>query len=182
MWKVLVDKIKQAGITVPQNAKAVGFKSGGMEAEYRTAHDFVHNTGQGLMDEGQDITDIVKKMCPFFYLLDPIMGNRASTRWLTLFDSEDPNNRSEVEDDEDSAASNKSGSKADYSDNDENPDNNNNDDTLDVEAVNEETAPTRQKRKRPITLVDDEEKKKKKKVHPAVEFISNLNTALESSQ
>jgi len=62
------------------NSKTGVFKSGGMEAEYRTAHDFVHNTGQGLMDEGQDITDIVKKICPFFYLLDPIMGNRASTR------------------------------------------------------------------------------------------------------
>jgi hypothetical protein len=33
-----------------------------MESEYKNAHDFVTNTGQGLMDEGKDITEIVKKM------------------------------------------------------------------------------------------------------------------------
>jgi hypothetical protein len=34
------------------------------------------------------ITDIIKKMCPYFYELDPIMGSRASTRPLDLFESE----------------------------------------------------------------------------------------------
>jgi hypothetical protein len=56
-----------------------------MESEYKKAHDFVTNTGQGLMDEGNDTTKIVKKMCSYYYVLDlimPIMGSRASTKPL----------------------------------------------------------------------------------------------------
>jgi hypothetical protein len=30
-----------------------------MESEYKNAHDFMNNTGQGLMDEGKDIIEIV---------------------------------------------------------------------------------------------------------------------------
>jgi hypothetical protein len=57
-------------------------------AEYKKAFDFVTNTGQGLMEDGQDITEIVKKMCPCCYELDPIMGNTASTYPVELFESE----------------------------------------------------------------------------------------------
>jgi hypothetical protein len=35
-----------------------------MDSEYRTVNDFVSNTGQGLIEEGQDITEIVKKNSP----------------------------------------------------------------------------------------------------------------------
>ena len=87
-WKKLSDEIKKAGITVARNARAVGAKIARMESEYKNAHDFVNNTGQGLMDEGKDITEIVKKMCSYYYMLDPIMGNRASTKPLELFESE----------------------------------------------------------------------------------------------
>jgi hypothetical protein len=59
-----------------------------MEGEYKKAFNFVNDTGQGLMEEGKYITEIVKKMCPYFYELDPIMGNRASTHPLELFESE----------------------------------------------------------------------------------------------
>jgi hypothetical protein len=87
-WKKLADEIKKAGITVTRNARAVGAKIARMESEYKNAHDFVTNTGQGLMDEGKDITEIMKKMCSYYYVLDPIMGNRASTIPLELFESE----------------------------------------------------------------------------------------------
>jgi hypothetical protein len=35
-----------------------------MEADYKKAFDFITNTGQGLMDEGNDITEYVKKLSP----------------------------------------------------------------------------------------------------------------------
>jgi hypothetical protein len=44
--------------------QSLGAKIARMEGEYKEAFDFVNNTGQGLMDEGQDITEIVKKLCP----------------------------------------------------------------------------------------------------------------------
>ncbi len=68
--------------------KAVGAKIARMEEEYKKAFNFVTNTGQGLMEEEKDLTEIVKKMCPYYYELDPIMGNRASTKPLDLFESE----------------------------------------------------------------------------------------------
>jgi len=87
-WKMLSERIAKAGITVSRNAKSVGAKISRNEGEYKKAFDFVNNTGQGLMEDGQDITDIMKKMCPYFYELDPIMGSRASTRPMGLFESE----------------------------------------------------------------------------------------------
>jgi hypothetical protein len=78
---VLIDwwTIVQAGITVPRNAKVVGAKIARMEGEYKKAFDFVTNRGQVLMNKGKDVTEIVKKMCPYYYELDPKMGSRAFT-------------------------------------------------------------------------------------------------------
>ncbi len=87
-WKVLSKKIKEAGITVDGNPKSVGAKLQRMEAEYKRANDFVVNTGQGLLEEGKDITQYVKKLCPFYYELHPIMADRASMIPLALFESE----------------------------------------------------------------------------------------------
>jgi hypothetical protein len=55
-----------------------------MEANYKKAFDFVSNTVQGLMEEGKDITKYVKKLCPFYYVLDPVMTSRASTKPLAM--------------------------------------------------------------------------------------------------
>jgi hypothetical protein len=84
----LAKKINDAGITVARNAKAVGAKIMQMEAGYKKSFNFITNTGQGLMDEGKDITEYVKKMCPYYYELDPIMASRASTKPLSMFESE----------------------------------------------------------------------------------------------
>jgi hypothetical protein len=59
-WKV----IKAVGITVDQNPQSVGAKLQGMEAEYKRANNFEINTGQGLLDEGKDITEYVKICVP----------------------------------------------------------------------------------------------------------------------
>jgi hypothetical protein len=78
----------KAKIQVHRNAKSVGAKIAHMEGEYKKAFGFVTNTGQGLMEDGQDVTEIVKKMCPHYYELDPIMGDRASMHPLELFETE----------------------------------------------------------------------------------------------
>jgi hypothetical protein len=80
---VLSERIAQYGITVSRNAKSVGAKISRMEG----AFDFVKNTGQRLMWDGPDITDILKKMCSYDYELDPTVGSRASTCLLDLFES-----------------------------------------------------------------------------------------------
>jgi hypothetical protein len=37
------------------------------------------------MEKRNDITEIVKKMCPYYYDLDPIMGTRVSCTFSTVF-------------------------------------------------------------------------------------------------
>ncbi len=67
-----------------RNAKLVGAKLARMETDYKKAYDYVSSTGQGLMEEGKDITEYVKKLCPFYYVLDPVMASRASTKPLAM--------------------------------------------------------------------------------------------------
>ncbi len=55
-----------------------------MEAEYKKTNDWVNQTGQGIIDEGGDITDVVNKRCSFFYLLEPIMADRPGTNPLLI--------------------------------------------------------------------------------------------------
>jgi hypothetical protein len=87
---------------VARNAKSVGAKLERMEADYKKAFDFVSNIGQGLMEERKDITEYVKKLCPFYYMLDPVMASRACTKPLALFDSANADGE-ETEDTEDEA-------------------------------------------------------------------------------
>ncbi len=82
----LVDEIQKAGITITRNVRADAAKNARMEYEYKNAHDFVNNTGQGLMDEGKDVTEIVFKK--FNCVLDPNMENWASRQPLELIESE----------------------------------------------------------------------------------------------
>ncbi len=85
----MFSKIADAGITVSRNVKSVREKLARMEADYKKVYDFVSNTGQRLMEEGKDITKYVKKLCPFYYILDPLMASKASTKSLAMFDSAD---------------------------------------------------------------------------------------------
>jgi hypothetical protein len=87
-WKMLSEWITASGVTDTRNAKAVSAKITRMEGEYKKAFYFITITGPGLMEEGKDIIEIMKKMCPYYYELYPIMGNRASTHLLDLFKSE----------------------------------------------------------------------------------------------
>ncbi len=55
-----------------------------MEAEYRKTNDWINQTGQGIIDEGGDITDAVNKRCSYFYLLQPIMADRPGTNPMVV--------------------------------------------------------------------------------------------------
>ena len=83
-WQMLSQLIKDKGILVERSAVSVGSKIIRMEAMYKEASDWLSQTGQGVLAEGGDVTDAVKKRCPFFYIIDPIMCDRASIKPLAL--------------------------------------------------------------------------------------------------
>ena len=171
-WKVLSKKIKDAGVKVDRNPKSVGAKLQRMEAEYKRANDFVMNTGQGLLEEGKDITQYVKKLCPFYYELHPIMADRASTTPLASFESEgiesptSPSNDSAVttsDDNNDDAT--------DAADDEEA--------SVEDEADDDEPAKKQQKKKRPLSLANTTQKTAK--LHPATELLNSLSSAVEKA-
>jgi len=88
-WQMLSQLIKEKGILVERSAVSVGSKIIRMEAMYKDAADWLAQTGQGVLAEGGDVTDAVKKRCPFFYIIDPIMRDRPSIKPLALSDELD---------------------------------------------------------------------------------------------
>jgi acylphosphatase len=67
-----------------------------MEMDLKKAHNFVHNTGSRLMSHSQNITDAVRKIFPYYYELEEVMGSRASMGCIDLFDGEDDNEANTV--------------------------------------------------------------------------------------
>ena len=65
-WADLALKIKEANIKVDRSAASIGAKIQRMEEQYRSAHDWLQNTGEGCLERGEDVTTYVKKLCPFF--------------------------------------------------------------------------------------------------------------------
>ena len=171
-----------------RNAKSVGAKLGRMEADYKKAFDFVSNTGQGLMEEGKDITEYVKKLCPFYYVLDPIMASRASTKPLAMFDSADADGEEseDVDDEADEADEPDDPKDSDYellSDGElaDITDEYISDQVLalDEEEAQHHTKEKIKRKKRPLSLMEDSPAPKKKvKIHPAVEILNNLSSAV----
>jgi hypothetical protein len=54
--------------------------------------------GQGVLAEGGHVTHAMKKRCPFFYIIDPIMCDRASSKPLALSEVLDwENNNADAE-------------------------------------------------------------------------------------
>jgi hypothetical protein len=56
---------------------------------YKEVSDWLAKTGQRVLAEGGDVTDAMKKRCPFFYVIDPIMCNHASIKLLALSEEMD---------------------------------------------------------------------------------------------
>ncbi|KAG9403018.1 hypothetical protein AC1031_006557 [Aphanomyces cochlioides] len=57
-----------------------------LEQQYRSARDWLNNTGQGIEDEAS-IEAEVRKICPYYYDLDGVMHDRASSEALATSDN-----------------------------------------------------------------------------------------------
>ncbi len=56
-----------------RGAPHVGMKINKMEGELRKTYDWIKQTGQGILDEGGDVQDIVLKKCLYFCVLESVM-------------------------------------------------------------------------------------------------------------
>jgi hypothetical protein len=81
-WQMLSQLIKEKGILVERSAVSVGSKIIRMEAMYKEASDWLAQTGQGVLAEGGDVTDAVKKGVLSFTLLTPLCAiDHLSNHW-----------------------------------------------------------------------------------------------------
>ena len=80
----IVGLLKSAGISNRKNAD-IRDKIGQFESKFKEAVDWLANTGQGVTDEN-DIDSAVRKRCPWYDELAPIMSERASTRPMITSD------------------------------------------------------------------------------------------------
>jgi hypothetical protein len=98
----IVGELINVGI-VGRKAEHVREKIGKLEASFKVASDWLAQTGQGVSDEKQ-ISDALISRCAYYYQLEPIMADRASTRPLC---TSDPNvaTKSDEHDSDDSSTS-----------------------------------------------------------------------------
>jgi hypothetical protein len=147
-----------------------------MEAEYGKAVNFITDTGQGLMDEGKDITEYVKKLCLYYYELDPILASRASTKPLSMFESEGDDVISEKSNDGDK----NNDDDEDFILPDDEPPTPGAEENVEEEDLGNE-AIVEGKKKRPLSLQESQSQKKAAKMHSAVQLLSSLSTAIENA-
>jgi hypothetical protein len=175
VWKQLSELLMQKGILVTHNPKLVGQKLSRMEMDFKEAHDFMHNTGSGLMSQGQDITKAVRKIFPYYYELGQVMGNRASVQPIDLFDGED-----EEEDEEEAVIGRNDdimleddmASRLSYSDGESAVERS----TINVGKLSQSGSSSK---KHPISLQKFESPSKVAKKHPALVLVTNLSSAVE---
>jgi len=77
-WAELSLRIKDMGIKVDRSPALIGAKIQCMEDQYRSASDWLMNTGEGCLEHGEDVATYMKKLCPFFYEIDEVMCDCAS--------------------------------------------------------------------------------------------------------
>ncbi|OWZ08460.1 hypothetical protein PHMEG_00018992 [Phytophthora megakarya] len=93
--------VVDAGVTTPHWVKDIMTKISSLETTYKTAADWLGATGQGV-EEGKQLQDAILSRCSYYYQLDDIMKDRASTTPLML-NTESLNSGSESDDDEESS-------------------------------------------------------------------------------
>ncbi|KAG9407582.1 hypothetical protein AC1031_002294 [Aphanomyces cochlioides] len=85
--------IKKSGIH-NRKAKDIIKKNSSIESSYKEAKEWKENTGQGIEDEST-IQNELQRICPYFFQLDDIMRDRASTSAIytnkTVDDEDDDN-------------------------------------------------------------------------------------------
>ena len=64
-------------VGVDRSIDSIRKKIGDLEAQHHTATDWLSKTGQGVTCE-KTLREVVLKMCPHFYELDPVFGSRPS--------------------------------------------------------------------------------------------------------
>jgi len=84
VWNELADVIRSCGIIVERTPHQIGIKLCKMEGEYKKASDWLNGSGQGLLDEGGDIEDKVRKICPFYYDIEAVMKDRPNVNPLCV--------------------------------------------------------------------------------------------------
>jgi hypothetical protein len=173
VWKQLSDLIMKTGISVQRNPKSVGQKLSRMEMDFKKAHDFVHNTGSGLMSQGHDITDAVRKIFPYYYELEQVMGSRASVHPMDLFDGEEEE-EAIMERNEDTMLEDDMVSRLSYSD----------EESAILSSATKSGKGSKSassSQKRPLSLQKFESPSKVAKKHPALVLATNLSTAVEKA-
>ena len=100
----LSEKIKSYNVRIRRSPKDVTNKIMRLETQFKAAKDWINNTGQGVDDQEQFVA-YVKKLCPYFDDLSPIMDDRRASRpRITLEnddDDDDKNNNNDDDDDDD---------------------------------------------------------------------------------
>ena len=83
--------------------KTVLTKVSAMEDQWRNTHDWVNNTGQGVLrDDGKEVVDNLAAMRCFFCCdSEPIMIDRAGTNPLVTGENSDDSDDNDVDDDDD---------------------------------------------------------------------------------
>jgi hypothetical protein len=80
--KIISRKMLEAKTLKVRKGPAVHMKIQAMEGAFRVAHDWVNNTGVGVLERDGQVTfeEAVKKRFPYYYDLVDVMSERASAR------------------------------------------------------------------------------------------------------
>lgn len=128
---MIADLINKAGVVVERDAKQVTNKIQHLERQFRDAYDFCNTeTGQGLQaNDPEGFDGAVRKICPYYFDLEDIFGDRASTQPKIL----STDNLDSSSDNLDSSSESSSGGEDDDSGNDEDNDDENGENDGDID-------------------------------------------------